>query len=154
MIMSKLNLPIIFKELCKIKKTNREAFAIISELLSEVAQSEFACKSYELQISKNFWGWGWNVYESSHGKRIDSREYHEKLRAVFKEKGELGQQEFFNEYKEVYDYKIYEEHVEKLKKISLLLEELGFKIRMIYSKDYKKCSLEKGPESLWLIVSY
>jgi hypothetical protein len=112
----------------------------------------FDCRAIELQISKNFWGWGWNVYENKTGERLDYREFSERSLKINREQGTQGEIEFQSEYKEIYDYKIYKDHLKRLDQVCKVLNNLGFKTKKIYTKQYQKCTVNKGPESIWLIV--
>ena len=144
----------ILKDLKKLSKKEDDFGSILSEIISSAAESEFDSKYCEIQVSRNLWGYNWTYHKDSKGKKIKSSDYYDQLSTISKNKGTDGATEFEKAYTQVYDYKVYEAEVKTLNLIGKRLNKMGFKYKVHYSKDYKKCTLENQPCGLWLLVSW
>lgn len=144
----------ILKNLKQINKKDEDFGVILSDILAQASETQFELNYCEIQVSRNLWGYDWTYFKDSQGKKIDSRDYYDKIHTVTREKGEEGVRLFEKEYTEVYDPKVYESQIKALNVIGKKLNKMGFKFKIKYSKNYKKCSLKNEPESIWLLVSW
>lgn len=144
----------ILKNLKQINKKDEDFGAILSDVLAQAAESQFDQNYCEIQVSRNLWGYDWTYFKNSQGKKMDSSKFYDQRQAISKEKGEEGVKLFEKEYTEVYDPKVYENQIQSLNVIGKKLNKMGFKFKIQYSKNYKKCNLKNEPESIWLLVSW
>lgn len=149
-----MNLVKILKNLKQMEKKDSDLFEVLINLLERVVNGGLS-NSEEVKVSYDLWGDDWFYYKSnSKGKSISGSEYYDQMREIHKKDGDNGAQKFSKEYTEVYDPTVYESHLKRLDTVCKKLNKMGFKTKMMYSKNYKKCSLKNQPQDLWLLVKW
>lgn len=144
----------VFKSLKQMEKKDPDLFDILTGLFQRVSDGDFS-GSNEIQVSKDFWGYDWIYFKNNtNGKTIAEYDFYEKRREISESDGQNGVEKFSKKYTEVYDSKVYESHLNRLEVVSEKLNKMGFKTRMVYSKNYKKCTLKNGPAGIWLQIKW
>lgn len=147
----------LIKELKNLKNIKNElAQFAISSLFEYQSYSLFDEKeeiSESIDICKKYLGWPWNYYRYKDTKE-EIKDYWDKIDEIQKNKGSEGYEEFHKNVEEYYDPKVYKEHSLELEKTKKVLEGIGFKVEVNYSKDPENFTLNNTPERMWLRISY
>lgn len=120
---------------------------ILSEVLVQAGEGNLKC---DIQVSKHYWGWGWNKYRNKVTNGIvDANEYYSKIKELTYERTSQGKYE--EEHEPYYDYTVYENHINRLKAVEPELKKMGFSTEIQASQDYK---INSEPDSIWFTVSW
>lgn len=148
-----MNLAKVFKQFSKLKKKDDDFRSILRDVIAQASDNDFR-DSVEVQVTRDFFETEWIYYQNSEGKKISGYKYSEKRSEVREKKGKDGLESLAKEWTQVYDPKMYEKDIDRLKSVCVQLNKLGFKTKMIYSKDYLKKTLEDEPDCIWLRVAW